>query len=178
MNEQQIERLNNYNTERLVKYNLFKVFEKEQIGKDFKACLEDGYSSNNSRLKYMNYLRYYFLPYAFINKISSNDFNLLAVQKNEIGLIYYSIYKSAIYIEEVHPRESSHSFLQSYCCLEQISDNPRRDIQFFLDKGLLKRSQKEFINDILKKFDLHMRGFKGTFTIIREPYFLFKRNSF
>lgn len=174
MNNKQIDKLNDYNDKRLLKYDLLKTFEKENLGKEFKSCLDIGFSSSNPKVKYMNYLRYYFLPFAFKNQISSNELNLLAIQKKEIGLIYYSLYEIAIKIEEVHPRELVDWFMQSYICLEQISDNARKDILFFLEKGLLKKSQIEFVNDILRKYDLYYKGFIGTYNIIKEPYFHFR----
>ncbi len=174
MNKLQLDKLNNANNKRFEKYNILKDFEKKQIGKDFKSSLEEGFNKDNPKYKYINYLRYFFLPFAFKNEISSNDLNLLAIQKNEIGLIYYSIYQIAIKLEEVHPREITHWFLQSYMCLGKISSNPKKDILFFLEKTLLKENQTEFIIDIFNNYDLHYKGFIGTYEFITEPYFHFK----
>lgn len=177
MKKQEIIELNIHNEKRLIKYHLFKDFEKKHIGKELKLCLEDGLNSENPGYKYIIYLRYYFLPFAFENKFSDNDLNLLAVQKKEISLIYYSIYLTAIVIEEREPREIEHWFMASYIALAQISNQPKEDLLFFTTK-FLKSYQRKVFDDILLNYDSYYRGFIGSYDIIREPYFHFKYKSF
>lgn len=174
MDNKEILQLRLYNEKRLEKYNLLKKFENKHLGKEFKLALDEGYSSENPKFKYLDYLKYYFLPFVFINKILRNDLNLLAVQKNEIGLIYYSIYITISDIEEVEPREIIHSFLKSVVCLEKISENPKEDILEFLDKNILKKSQTDFIIEIFNNYENHYIGFKGSYQFIEEPHFHFK----
>lgn len=179
MKEQEIIELNIHNEKRLIKYKLFKDFEKKHIGKELKLCLEDGLNSENPGYKYIIYLRYYFLPFAFTNGLSCNDLDLLAVQEKEISLIYYSIYQIALRIEEVDPNDIIQWFMQSYIALNQISNQPKEDLLFFTTKlRFLKSYQRKVFDDILLNYEAYYRGFIGSYDIIKEPYFHFKYKSF
>jgi len=178
MKDLELENLNKYNYKRQEKYKLLKVFEQKHLGVSFSLCLTDEFSSDNPKFKYVNYLKYDFLPFAFYNHISENDLNLLAVQKEDIGLIFYSLYSIAQHIEEKKPREIQDWFMQSYVALQEISSNPEKDVRFFLNTGLIKDSQKNFFKEILMDYDRRYQAFIGSYEIKKEPYFYFKYISF
>ena len=164
--------------ERETKYKLLQEFEVKHLESDFNTCLRKGFSFENPKIKYKNYLRYHFLHFAFTNQISTNDLNLLAVQKNNVGLIYYSVYRNALLMEEVHDWEIINEFLKSYVSLQQISEYPEDDMRFFIQRTLIKPSAKKFFEDVLKNYDKHYKGFAGTFNILNEPYFHFQYKTF
>ncbi|WP_298894089.1 hypothetical protein [uncultured Psychroserpens sp.] len=161
------------NKERLTKYESFKSFESKHLNVDLNSCLTKGFSSENPKYKYVNYLRYYFLHYTFENNIDFNDLVLLAMQKKDISLIFYSIYLTSQFIEEKHPRELQDWFIKSYVSLEKISDKPKELISFFLEKELIKDSQKKFFQEILNDFTRRYNAFNGTYKIEEEPFLHF-----
>lgn len=163
---------------RLDKYELFREFENIHLDGSLYSNLKKGFSEENPKLKYENFLRYYFLHFTFVNKIEFNDLILLAVQKNDISLIFYSVYLISQFIEETPPRELQDLFIQSYIALEQISDNVKDDILFLFDTGLLKTYQLDFFKEILNDLPIRYKAFKGTYQVKLEPYFHFEYISF
>ncbi len=163
---------------KMQKYNLLETFQKRHFKNSFYNGLGKGFGKKNPKYIYTNHLKYYLLHFLFTNNISFNDLIVLAVEKKDIDLIFYSIYLMAQEIEETHPRELQDWFFKIYFSLKQINENPIKEITDFLKLDLIKKSQLTFFNEIINDFEIRKNAFEGSYLIERKPFFHFKMKDF